>query len=138
VRITDERDFHFMSGQVALAEKKYDDAIREFRAADAGMCPICALAPLAQAYDLAGRADSAIAVFERFIDTPFAARADDQYYLAGAHKRLGELYEKSDKQKALSHYMKFLELWKDADRELQPKVAEVRARVARLRDTERP
>jgi tetratricopeptide (TPR) repeat protein len=137
VRISDERDFHLMSGHVALADKKYEDAIREFRAADAGLCTICALPHLARAYDLAGHADSAIAVFERYIDLPFAQRSDDQYYLAGSHERLGELYEaKGDKAKAQSHYLKFLEIWKNADPELQPKVAEVRARVARLRDTE--
>ncbi len=38
---------------------------------------------------------------------------------------------------ALSHYVQFVELWKDADPELQPKVAQVRQRIAHLRDTER-
>ncbi len=136
-RFSDERDRHFLLGTIALADKKYDDAIREFRGADVGSCLICALPGLAQAYDLSGRADSAIAVFERYIDTSFPARDIDQYYLAGSHKRLGELYEaRGDKQKALAHYTKFVELWKDGDPELQPRVAEVRARIGRLRDAE--
>jgi hypothetical protein len=36
----------------------------------------------------------------------------------------------------LSHYLAFIALWKDADPELQPKVAEVKARVARMKDSE--
>jgi hypothetical protein len=58
-------------------------------------------------------------------------------YTAGVHKRLGELYEaKGDREKALSHYLAFIALWKDADPVLQPKVAEVKARVARMKDSE--
>jgi eukaryotic-like serine/threonine-protein kinase len=137
VRIVDEHIGHFINGQAALADKKYDVAIRELRAADAGVCVVCALPALGQAYDLGGHADSAIAVFERYVTVPTVLRATDAYNLAGAHKRLGELYEaKGERQKAVSHYMIFLDLWKTADPELQPKQAEVRARVARIRDTE--
>jgi len=61
----------------------------------------------------------------------------DADYLAGTYKRLGELYEaKGDKTKAASYYTKFITLWKDADPELQPRVAEVRKRLARLNDLE--
>jgi hypothetical protein len=57
----------------------------------------------------------------------------DAWWLAGTHKRLGELYEaRGDKARAASHYARFVELWKSADPELQPKVREVRARLARL------
>jgi tetratricopeptide (TPR) repeat protein len=58
--------------------------------------------------------------------------------LAGMYKRLGELYEaKGDREKAVGHYLKFVELWKNADPELQPKVAAVKQRLARLEDAER-
>ena len=51
---------------------------------------------------------------------------------------LGELYEaKGERQKALSHYSRFVELWKNADAEFQPRVAEVKRRIARLGDTEK-
>jgi eukaryotic-like serine/threonine-protein kinase len=130
---------HSMLGDIALAERRYDDAIREWRAADEGTCVVCALPRLAQAYDLAGQSDSAVAVYERYLSTPqLTSMGIDQWYLASTQKRLGELYEaKGDRQNALSHYLKFVELWKDADPELQPRVAEVRARVARLKDQER-
>lgn len=37
---------------------------------------------------------------------------------------------------ALTNYMKFVDLWSKADPELQPKVAEVRAKIARLSKVE--
>jgi tetratricopeptide (TPR) repeat protein len=131
---------HAMQGEIAMAERRYAEAATEFRAAQSvGDCPTCTTARLASALDLAGNADSAIAAFSRYIDTPGLGRnGDDGIYLAGSHKRLGELYEaKGDRQRAASHYTKFLELWKNADPELQPQVAEVRKRLARLSDVER-
>jgi hypothetical protein len=48
-------------------------------------------------------------------------------------QRLGELYEaKGNVEKALEHYTAFVELWKDADPELQPRVRDVRGRIERL------
>jgi hypothetical protein len=80
--------------------------------------------------------DSAIATFERFLSTPYWWRfqtRSDGANLAGVYKRLGELYEaKGERQKAASNNMKFVELWKNADPELQPKVAEVKRKLARL------
>jgi tetratricopeptide (TPR) repeat protein len=93
---------------------------------------------LARAYDLAGNSDSAIAVFTRYVEKSYTVRiGTDAQFLAGTHKRLGELWEaKGDKQKAASHYSKFIELWKTADPELQPQVAAVRKALARLGDAE--
>lgn len=55
-----------------------------------------------------------------------------------ARTRLGELYEaKGDRDKAASYYSRFIALWQDADPELQPKVAEAKARLARLTADER-
>jgi tetratricopeptide (TPR) repeat protein len=139
-RWDDEIVRHSMAGEIALAERSYDTAIREFRSAEAG-CAGCVLPDLGRAYDLSGNADSAIAAFSRFVDqhriaydyVPVVAAE----YSAGVYKRLGELYEaKGDREKAASYYTKFLEQWKNADPELQPKVADVRKRLARLSDTE--
>jgi len=103
-------------------------------------CAPCYYASLGRAFDLADQPDSAIASFERFLSTPFWFRYQplgDPANLAGTYKRLGELYEaKGDKQKAAANYSKFVELWKSADPELQPKVAEVKRKLARLGDTE--
>ena len=83
--------------------------------------------------------DSAIAVGEKYLGINIVFRHQyDGFTLAGVRQRLGELYEaKGNVDKALEHYTAFVELWKDADPELQPRVAEVRRRISRLSDTER-
>ncbi len=137
--ITDRVDRPFMQGEIALAEARYDDAVRFFRESDVDFCPTCSLPSLARAYDLGGNADSAIAVFTRYLTMPDGDRYfADPFYLAGARKRLGELLEaKGDKAGAASQYAAFLELWKNADPALQPRVAEVRANLTRLQASER-
>jgi len=89
---------------------------------------------LARAFDLAGQRDSAMAYFQRFVDTPHSFLFEDQDWLAGSYKRLGELYEAAgDLPKAVINLEKFVTLWKDADPELQPKVRDARARLERIR-----
>jgi eukaryotic-like serine/threonine-protein kinase len=138
--LSDDDTRHKMLGDIALAQRRFDDAIREYRAADVGECAVCALPDLARAYDLAGNADSALAVFSRYTDSPSDPTRifGDAFTLAGAHKRLGELYEaKGNREKALSHYAGFVELWKNADPELQPLVKQVRDRMAKLQRAEK-
>lgn len=48
------------------------------------------------------------------------------------YQRLGELYEARDKDKSLEYYGKLTTLWKGADAELQPKVQEIKRRMAAL------
>ncbi len=61
----------------------------------------------------------------------------DPLFLAGTHKRLGELYEaKGERAKAEGHYLQFVDQWKNADPVLQPKVTEVKRRLAHLKDLE--
>jgi tetratricopeptide (TPR) repeat protein len=88
----------------------------------------------AVAYDRAGLPDSALAAYERAAGrgTTWKTLAD-RWNLAPSLKRLGELYEaRGDRQRALEHYGRFVELWKEADPALQPAVREVRARMAAL------
>jgi len=135
-----EPDRHFALGEILLAEKKPLDAVREFWASDSltdgpsNECARCIDDDLGRAYDLANLPDSAIAHFEAYLADP-AVRAPgrDATVLAGIHKRLGELYEaKGDASRAITHYSRFVELWKNADPELQPKVDDVRKRLAAL------
>jgi hypothetical protein len=74
-------------------------------------------------------------LYERFVDTPTAIGRlmSDPPSLAPAYKRLGELYEgRGDRKRAAEYYGRFVDLWKDADTELQPGVREIRQRLARL------
>jgi tetratricopeptide (TPR) repeat protein len=132
--VLDSLRAHEMRGYLALGAKQYAQAQSEFRAADAVGCPICNAAMLARAYDLDGKPDSAITNYERFLNTPMLERTGiDGAFLPAVHKRLGELYEaKGQRDKAVQHYRAFIELWKDADPELQPRVTDARQRVAAL------
>ena len=134
-------DRHQALGEIAIAEGKFEVAIHEFQAADTSYdgapiaCGSCIAPRLARAYDLAGRPDDAIREFENYLNSTYARRGTttDPQYLAGSYKRLAELYEaKGDRAKAASNYAKFIELWKNADPELQPKVQEAKRRFARL------
>jgi eukaryotic-like serine/threonine-protein kinase len=140
---------HTALAEIALAEHKPLVAVAEFRQGDvdpsdgshATQCGVVCLSfNLGRAFDAAEMPDSAIAMYERYIATPNAIRWEtiDYLALAGAQKRLGELYEaKGERQKAALHYMRFVELWTNADPEFQPRVAEVKRRLALLADTEK-
>jgi tetratricopeptide (TPR) repeat protein len=142
-----EPQFHNALAEIALAEHRPLDAVTEFRLGDqrpdgpADDCTPCLPMRLGRVYDRANMPDSAIVMYERYLATPSTLKLFsflDPSLLAGIHKRLGELYQaRGDEQKARDHYVKFLALWGNADPELQPKVAQVKQRLARLRDTER-
>jgi eukaryotic-like serine/threonine-protein kinase len=134
-----EQGRHSINSAIALAEKHYLDAAHESEATYVGVCGTCSSAVTGMAFDLARQPDSAIAAFTKFVgSTSLNGRFNtDGFFLAGSYKRLGELWEaKGDRAKAASYYAKFIDLWKDADPELQPKVTEVRKRLARLSETE--
>jgi len=130
---------HSIESAIALAEHRYLDAAHQARAADTGPCTTCMLPVIGIAYDYAQQPDSAIAAFTTYLQsTSLLGRfGNDQFFLAGIYKRLGELWEaKGDRAKAAAYYSKFVTLWKNADPDMQPRVAEVRKRLARLSDTE--
>lgn len=137
---------HNALAEVALAEKRPLDAAAEFKLGDrlpdgpADACTVCLTARLGRAYDQANLPDSTIVAYEHYIATPGSFKLSplqDAALLAGMHKRLGELYEaKNEREQAMGHYLKFVELWKNADPDLQPKVAQVTQWLARLRGAE--
>ncbi len=122
---------------VAAARGQLDAAIAGFRRWDAagdGFCKECAMFRVADVFDRVEQPDSAIVAYEVAINANNLYRQyEDWSFYPQAHKRLGELYEQSgNKDKAIEYYNKFVELWKDADAELQPQVKDVRDRIARL------
>ena len=131
---------HSVLGEIALAEGQPLAALEEFRRADrlpdgpVHFCDICRHADLGRAFDQAGMADSAIVSFERYLETPHLVRLNlDTRYAARILQRLGELHEaKGNRTKAIEYYGRFVELWRNADPELQPRVAAVRRRIASL------
>jgi len=140
---------HTALGEILLAENKPGEAMAEFRKGDVrpdgpvDECAVCLPYNLARGYDAAKQADSAIVMYERYITTPYMYKVSleqmDPMLLAGVHHRLGELYEQQKKsEKAAEHYRAFIELWKGADAELQPRVAEARRRLQELTPVEKP
>ncbi|MGH7539678.1 MAG: tetratricopeptide repeat protein, partial [Gemmatimonadota bacterium] len=120
---------------VATLEGRYSEAIDFARRADRGFCTVCGVQSLAQAYDAAGEADSAIVMYERYVETPWIYRsvALDQFVLAPIHERLGQLYEaRGDLESAAKHYAAFVELWAEADEALQPRVRAAQERLQEI------
>lgn len=134
---------HAMLGLIALAEHRPADAITELRLGDSypdgpvNDCGTCLDPVLGLAFERAGMPDSAVAAYERYLDTPKWGRLTrdlDGTWLASTLRRLGALYEeRGDAGKATEHYTRFVALWKDADADLQPRVAEVKRRLEALR-----
>ena len=76
---------------------------------------------------------SALAYYEKFLNQRSPEPWMDANFRARFLVRAGELHEgKGDTQNALRRYQEFLELWRNADPELQPRVREIRERVGRL------
>jgi tetratricopeptide (TPR) repeat protein len=128
-------DFRLESGGLLdLAHGRHQAAIaklREFR--EQNGCITCALYEIAEAFEALGQRDSALAAYHALANTPESGPSGRQYTLPNVYYRLGELYEgRGAKEKALEYYGKFVNLWKTADAELQPRVAEAKRRMAAL------
>jgi tetratricopeptide (TPR) repeat protein len=64
----------------------------------------------------------------------YRSLAYDLLYTGPAELRLGQIYEhKGDRRRAIEHYARFLELWRNSDPALQPLVQQARDALARLR-----
>jgi len=126
---------HGAAAALALAEGRVEDAITGYRAWYAeGNCAVCGLFELGRAYERASQRDSALAVYERAVTTPGLMRLFEEAPTLGpTYRRLGELYEERGQlDKARDYYGRFMDLWKNADPELQPVVRDVKQRLARL------
>jgi len=87
---------------------------------------------LARAYQEKGELDNAIVEYERLI-TVGAESEDRRLIHPNYYYRLAKLYEQSGmKRKAIEHYEKFLDIWKDADPGI-PEVEDARKRLAGLK-----
>ena len=133
-------DAHRIQAEIALTENRARDAVTEFRKADSlpdgpvNEDPSAVLYNTGRAFDRANMPDSAIAMFEQYLHCQTIDRpANDIVNLPLVQRRLGELYEaKGDRTRAAAHYAAFVDLWKNADPDLQPQVADVRKRLAEV------
>lgn len=128
-------DLRRVEGEIALAEGRPDEAIDLFQRAFQDFCHICPLPGLARAYEAAGQPDSAIVALTRYVDTPYSDRFLPYTYplgqaLAPSNERLAELEDEAGNlDEAAKRYARFVELWSNADEELQPRVRAAQARL---------
>ena len=143
IRRVQEESLHYALGEIALAEGKPRDALDEFRRSEVGYdgapsieCAGCVFFDYARAYDAAAQPDSAIIMFEKYLATPYWQKYDlglDPIRVPFIRERLGQLYEATgDTEKAAENYRAFVTLWKNADAELQPRVAAAREKLRRM------
>ena len=132
-------------GTIALAEGKDDGAVAYFRRGDmeadglpSSSCTVCTPLFIGLAFDRGGQADSARTYLRQYVEMSGSSHSGvDRFYLAPALYRLGELYESADKKLATEYYGRFVDLWANADPDLQPRVAEARRRIDRLNRSSR-
>ncbi|MDT8437301.1 MAG: hypothetical protein RRA92_11175, partial [Gemmatimonadota bacterium] len=118
-------------GAIALAEGDPEEAARLYARSDRGPCLICGKLGTALAWESADRADSALAAYEAYLEVRQPNRMYwDQAGLGLSLRRAAELADGlGETEKAARYYAEFVELWKDADAELQPQVEAARARL---------
>jgi tetratricopeptide (TPR) repeat protein len=136
-----------VEGEVLIAEGKPLEGIQFIRRSEmlpdgpVGNCTSCMPVFLSFAFDKANMPDSAIHYLQlglTVFDPNRMSDVRDPIVIPLFNKRLGELYEeRGDRVKAVEHYRKVIEVWKNADPELQVTVSELRERIRRLSDTER-
>jgi tetratricopeptide (TPR) repeat protein len=119
--------YDWLQAEMLMAENFLDEAIRIYTSIEYPPIPLLRIDPiliydlpflqdtLARAYHENGRLDDAIAEYERKIN--FDPQSDDRHLIHPKYYFLvAKLYEeKGDAAKAIEHYEKFLDLWKNAD-----------------------
>jgi hypothetical protein len=91
-------------------------------------------AALGHVFNLAGQPDSAAIVFEKYLSIPSHLRDNlDPIWRAHALEYVANHYDRAgNAEKARLYYAQFIELWKNADPELQPRVQAARRRLDQL------
>ena len=83
----------------------------------------------AELLERAQREDEALGWFQSIAERA----AYELVYSAPSHLRQAEIYDRrGQRDLAVQHYRRFIELWREADPELQPVVAGARNRVGQL------
>ena len=129
-------------GMIEFEKKNYPQAIEYFEEAMAFLSFQCTtdtddshalfIDPLGLAYYKSENLDKANAEYERLISLTTGRLHYSDIY-AKSFYMLGKIYEQQgDTAKAIEHYQKFLELWKDSDPGIS-EVEDARERLAELK-----
>jgi tetratricopeptide (TPR) repeat protein len=93
---------------------------------------------LGRAFEQADQPDSAIVTYERYLETDWLSRLGtwDWFHRGAILERLGQLHDaRADLEKATTYYTMFVELWAEADPELQSRVETARARLQEIAES---
>jgi DNA-binding SARP family transcriptional activator/Tfp pilus assembly protein PilF/TolB-like protein len=134
--IRDEGTYLRALGATEIAEGKPAQAVVTLRqSVKLYFCSTCTLPDLARAFELAGYPDSAIAVYQQYVTTPWSEWQNALgEFRTTAYQRLGALHEvRGDTAQAIAAYDKVVSLWEHADAELQPVVSTSRQHAAAMR-----
>ena len=112
-------------GLIALDVSKPREAVERFRLWDEGIgCPVCALGDLARAIEAAGNPDSAVIVWERYLEASDPQRIEwDPFYLGIARERLSVLYAADGREPEATAIRESLaRQWSDADPQIRSRM----------------
>ena len=126
-----------MEARFAFARGDLEESIRLWESYERecpGVCAIVAALGLARLHEARGDTGAAIAEYERFLDDRLWRRwLYDLAHRGPVLERLGQLYDaQGDLENAAKYLAMFVELWADADEELQPRVRAAQARLEEI------
>ena len=138
--IRDEGTYLRALGATELAEGKPAQAVVTLRqSVRLYFCPTCTLPDLARALELAGYPDSAIAVYQQYVTTPWSEwqNALGEFRVTSYERRAALHEARGDTAQAIVDYNKVSTLWEHADAALQQIVLNSREHAAGLRSGKR-
>jgi tetratricopeptide (TPR) repeat protein len=128
--------------RVARAEGRWAESVAAARRSDLlsdgprVRCSYCVSFEVIQTFAEAGMPDSALAEYEAYRAKGIGARTrvgPDLALGARRSEQIAQMYDaRGDTAKAIEHYRDFIDLWKDADPVLQPRVKAARDRLRLL------
>jgi tRNA A-37 threonylcarbamoyl transferase component Bud32/tetratricopeptide (TPR) repeat protein len=143
----DTPDVQHVQYHMALSERRWSEAADLIRKSDrrpdgpASACTTCLQTELIDLFATAGLPDSALAIYAEYRRSPIGSRprqGPDREMGAARIEALAKMFDaKGDTANAVVQYREFIELWKNADPELQPRIAAARDRLAQLTPVER-
>jgi tetratricopeptide (TPR) repeat protein len=117
-----------------MAAGEYESALELVRQLEPENCGLCGTLEPARIFDALGMLDSATVYYEKYLETPDVAHAAwDNENRGPVLERLGQLYDEAgDPEVAAVYFARFVELWANADPELQPRVQAAQARLEEI------
>jgi tetratricopeptide (TPR) repeat protein len=130
------RDYHHLAGMIEFKKENFAKAIKEFKKAVSlsslqHSFSALFLNSLALAYYEAGDLEKAREEYERIIALTYGRLYYGNIYV-NSHYMLGKIYQDNGlNKKALEHYRRFVDLWREADHDF-PEIVDAKKQVTAL------